>query len=767
MSITPYVILYLMPAVTSGILAVYAWRRRGADGAGQLSLLMAAVAFWSLCHTFSIASSTLAGALFWAQVQYGGIVLVGPSWLLFALAYASQWHRVNRAVLLALLIPAGLALAAVLTNGWHQLWWPSVGPDISRGFLSLAITRGPLFWMHAIYSYACVLAGLGLFIHAMLESRLVYRNQARLVVSGALFPIVGNIAHLLGLQTRAVDDPTPFLFSASGLIIFYATRRFYLLDLAPIAQHEIFERMPDGVIVLDRRGMVAAINAAACRLLDIQPATWIGRAARELAGQSPLAAELRALLAAKPTAEPQSITYPGIDGPRVVEVRLHQMGSEGRGRAGALLLLRDVTERAIMERKLDRRLAELTLLNRIGRAANAAAQTDDLLRTITHEIIDAVAWDRVVVCTFQPNGKTLRITIDDSPHDVPSYEGSYLSIPDSAVFLGLLETGEPQALGVADPLLLGTDAADVMGQFGLQTVLFIPLRHQQQPLGALLVGLADAQAIAPEDLRLYETVGQLLSDAITRAQLYEAAHAASNLKSAFLATVSHELRTPLTSIIGYTDMLDRHIFGQLPEFAVEPLDHIRRSGQALLRLINDILDFSKMEAGHFSVDLYPVDLFTVIHSVAGAMRPQIYERGLRLAIELPEELPLVQANSTRLSQILTNLLANAIKFTDDGTITIRAEVLEERVRISVEDTGIGIAPDDQRELFQAFHQVDNQLTRRYGGAGLGLAISRRLLELMEATLRLESAAGAGATFSCELRVAPAEVLREAVVGSGQ
>jgi PAS domain S-box-containing protein len=765
MSVIPSVILYLIPAVTSTVLAVYGWRRRGADGASQLSLLMSAVAFWSICHTLSIASTTLEGALFWAQVQYGGIVLVGPSWLLFALAYASQSHRVSRAARLALLLAAALTLAAVLTNSWHQLWWPSVGPDTSRAFLSLAITRGPLFWLHTIFSYACILAGLGLSVHAMLESQLVYRNQARLVVIGALFPIIGNIAHLLGLQTRAVDDPTPFLFSASGLVIFYATRRFHLLDLAPIAQHEIFESMPDGVIVLDRRGLVAAINAAACRLLDIQPSTWIGRAARELTGHAALAAELRAVLAEQPTNDPRTISYPGNDGPRVVEVRLRQMGAGGRGRAGALLLLRDVTERAAIELALDRRLAELTLLNRIGRAANAAAQTDDLLRMITREIIHTMAWDRVIVCTLQPDDKTLRITIDDSPHDLPSFEGSYLAMPDSALFLRLLAAGEPQALNVSDPLLQGTEAVDVMRRFAIQTMLFTPLQHQRRPLGILLVGLASAQAIAPAELRLYETVGQLLSDAITRAQLYEAAHAASNLKSAFLATVSHELRTPLTSIIGYADMLDHDIFGELPDFALEPLDHIRRSGQALLRMINDVLDFSKMEAGHFSIDLYPVDLSTVIYSVAGAMRPQVHERGLTLSIELPEELPLVQANSTRLSQVLTNLLANAVKFTDQGLITIRAEVLEHHVRVSVEDTGIGIAPDDQRELFQPFQQVDNQLTRRYGGTGLGLAISRRLLELMDATLTVESAAGAGATFSCQLRVAGAEVLREVMVGS--
>ena len=127
----------------------------------------------------------------------------------------------------------------------------------------------------------------------------------------------------------------------------------------------------------------------------------------------------------------------------------------------------------------------------------------------------------------------------------------------------------------------------------------------------------------------------------------------------------------------------------------------------------------------------------------------------------------MHANSTRLSQVLTNLLANAVKFTEEGLVLIRAEVLEDRVRVSVEDTGIGIAPDDQRALFQAFQQIDNQLTRRYGGTGLGLAISRRLLELMDSTLTVESAAGAGATFACHLRIAATEALREAMVGSQQ
>src|SRR5258706_2465977 len=205
---------------------------------------------------------------------------------------------------------------------------------------------------------------------------------------------------------------------------------------------------------------------------------------------------------------------------------------------------------------------------------------------------------------------------------------------------------------------------------------------------------------SPKEARLSETVGELVAEAIVRTRLYDQAQEASRAKSAFLATVSHELRTPLTSIIGFTAMLDRGTFGVLPERAHEQLTHMHRSSHKLLRLINDILDFSKIEAGRFTIDLYPVALPSIVTTVASMMQPQIQERGLELKLEIAPDAPLVYANSERLEQVLTNLLANAIKFTDHGSITVRTSCDGERLRCSVVDTGIGIAPEQQRTLFQ-------------------------------------------------------------------
>ena len=759
MSVTPYVLLYLIPAATSAALAIYGWQHRSYLVARLFSLLMAALAFWSATHALSVGATTLAGTLFWSQIQYGGIVLIGPFSLLFALAYADQWPRATPLRRVALLVPAVLAYAAVLTNQWHHLWWTSVGLDQSHPFLSLSVTRGPLFWLHSIYGYGCILVSLWPFVYAMMSAPAIYRRQAQFVVIGALIPIIGNLAHLIGLRTSVVDDPTPFLFVASGLMMFYASLRYQLLDLVPIAQRDVFENMPDGVVVLDRRGTVAAINDSAARLLAIQPNAWIGRPLLEQLAGSPLLDDVRTLLASPSIPEARSITYTDAAGLRGVEIRLRALNAGAASATGSLLVLRDRTERVRMEQMLDQRLAELTLLNAITRTANAAIATEELLRTIMREIVRLLPWDRVVIGDLQADGTTLRIMIDESL-DAPALEGRYVTETNFPVILEMLRARTMRVLDLADPLLAGTPIATAFEWLGLQIAMVVPLYHQSEPLGILLAGNICTQRVTRDELRLFETIGTLISDAITRTRLYEEAQQANQLKSAFLANISHELRTPLTSIIGFADMLQNGIFGDLPRATDEPLGLVRHSSRTLLRLINDILDFSKMEAGYFDIDRCPVDLTFVVQRVVATMQPQIQARALELKLDLASELPLIYADSARLEQVLTNLLANAIKFTDAGAITIRTKMFDTHVRLSVQDTGIGIAPADQSRLFQAFRQIESSHTRRYGGTGLGLAISRRLIELMGGTLSLESAPGVGSTFHCDLKLAPISAERE-------
>lgn len=232
----------------------------------------------------------------------------------------------------------------------------------------------------------------------------------------------------------------------------------------------------------------------------------------------------------------------------------------------------------------------------------------------------------------------------------------------------------------------------------------------------------------------------------------QAAEEAHSIKNDFVAMVSHELRTPLTSIIGYIEMLQKGVYGPLAERMGEPLGYMRQSSLTLLRLINDILDFLRAEAGHLRVELQPVDLLHTAANVVGQLQPQISERGLEFEFDVPPGLPLVRANGARLEQVLMNLLSNAVKFTEAGRVSLRARCTGERVLVSVADTGCGIAAEHLELIFQEFRRVE-AAGRRAGGTGLGLAISRRLVQLMGGTLHVESALGAGSTFTIELPIA--------------
>jgi signal transduction histidine kinase len=400
---------------------------------------------------------------------------------------------------------------------------------------------------------------------------------------------------------------------------------------------------------------------------------------------------------------------------------------------------------------------DLAALGEVGRAVSSTLDLKVVLKTIVDRAVELSGSDAGSI--FYYREQVGRFELGETAGLDDEVVARLRKLDISSGQTGLSEAiAKRQPLQAADIIRRPSNPLrDTALEAGLHAALIVPLLGSERPLGALVLqrqrpgeftpavvslmqAFADQSAIALENARLFEEIARKSREL----------EIASQHKSQFVANMSHELRTPLAAILGYAELMQEGFYEPLGQKSLAALTRIRSNGKHLLGLINTVLDIAKIESGQFTLNMAEYAIESVVETVRAATEALAETKKLGLKTDVAKRLPIGVGDEQRLTQVLLNLVGNAIKFTDAGEVRITAGAENGHFTVSVTDTGPGIPQEHQARIFEQFHQVDSSNTKAKGGTGLGLAIAKQIVEMHGGRIWVESTLGKGSTFHMEL-----------------
>jgi GAF domain-containing protein len=411
--------------------------------------------------------------------------------------------------------------------------------------------------------------------------------------------------------------------------------------------------------------------------------------------------------------------------------------------------------------ELTQSVEKLTALGEVSQALSSTLDLDTVLTTIVNRAVHLSGADGGQIFEYDEAAEEFQPRASNEVEEVvAATQHTRLRKGEGAV--GRMAVTR-EAVQIPDIALEGAYESRARGALlrsGRHALLAVPLLSEERIVGGLVISRNAAGAFPVEVVELLQTFATQSALAIQNARLFREIEdksrqleAASRHKSEFLANMSHELRTPLNAVIGFSEVLIQRMFGALNDKQDEYLKDIYASGQHLLSLINDILDLSKIEAGRMELVPAPFHLPTALENAVTLVRERAARHGIALHLDLDPRLDQLVGDERKVKQVLLNLLSNAVKFTPEaGRISLKAVLTNGLVEISVSDTGIGIAPEDQAAIFEEFRQVGSDETRKQEGTGLGLTLAKKFVELHGGRIWVESKLGTGSTFTFTLPV---------------
>lgn len=407
----------------------------------------------------------------------------------------------------------------------------------------------------------------------------------------------------------------------------------------------------------------------------------------------------------------------------------------------------------VRTRELARSVEELKALGEVSQVVSSILDLETVLTSIVRHAVQLSKTDAGTIFEFDEADQVF----------VPKITYGVSKIFIEALHKSKLYMGDRTAIGQAAIKRTPTQISNLsqlpdyplafVKEEGFRALLAVPLLREDRLIGGLVVLRKVAGDFSERIVNLLQTFAAQSALAIHNARLFKELEKksreleiADRHKSEFLANMSHELRTPMNAILGYTELILDKIYGDVPEKIQEILERLEKNGRHLLNLINDVLDLSKIEAGQLRLSLNDYAMEELVQTVSTSVEALASEKNLKLNVKVATDLSIGKGDEQRISQVFLNLLANAIKFTQEGEVRVEVAVSDETFLVSVSDTGIGLSQSDQKRVFEEFHQVDSSSTREKGGTGLGLSIAKRIVEMHGGRIWVESVLGKGSTF---------------------
>jgi PAS domain S-box-containing protein len=708
-------------------------------------IMTAAAAIWLSGYSLMYCASTAPVAAAWSVIGHIGIVFIPASVYHFTVASLQLYNRYKRRVWLVWEVSAvflGTTFSGeAFLAGIRPYWW---------GYY-------PIYnWMAALF--VCFFFGLmALSLHHYWTAvRSAVPGTGKLRNRGLLaafcIAYLGSIDYLAAFGVPLY----PFGYAAVlGFIILVdrTIRRYRLVDITPeFAAREIINAMDDALLLLDNDGFVRVANRSACRMFGRTETELEGTPCSTLARMFDADGEELARQILNGSLHEQECLTDGRAG--VVSLSSFVMRDAGKFPIATVCIIRDITKDKAAQQQIKRHtdrqaaLYELNiaatstlelravlgvLLERLAGLVPRTATTVMLLDTVTHQLcrvacrgIDEIIWQS------EP------FAASESTHPVLQSKDT-ISISD---------------IQGADT---GLDGAFFARQ-GFQSYLGLPLVAKNQVVGILSFYAQQKRHFNDEEITFLRSLAGHAAAAIYNSQLYEqtsqqaiALERANRVREDFLSVMSHELRTPLNVITGYAKLVQEGVMGEINAEQSKALDKIGHHADELLFMVNSIMNATKIEVGALSLDCEEFPLVKLFDDIK-LLYDYPFGKEIRVEWDFPADLPLLHSDRDKLKHILQNLINNALKFTDEGTVTVTARQLpgNTHVELAVSDTGIGIPATELPVIFDRFRQLDSSRTRAYGGVGLGLHIVKTFTELLGGTVKATSKPGRGSTFTITL-----------------